>query len=347
MLQAVTESQNADTIDSGQLRLNSEQVLSLLPWNTCNARCAHCGPNSGPTDKTAIHHERCLELISEAGRLYQGDWCLTLSGGEVFLFYDRLLEYVTCAREHNGYTTLISNCFWATSPQRAEELLRPLIDQDLRVLGISLTQFHQEYVDPKRVGIAIEAARKLKLRVRVRSVASKTSRLWELLRAVEGAHPWFVQFMEMPLVPHGRAEQLPEDDLFFADELPTGTCPAASLTINPSGKGMVCCNGGGDLEPLQVGDVDFHSLEQLEYLFASDPTLRYLVRRGPSACIDFLSPDEAEKVRDSRYVNECDLCIKLFRDEKRASLIKERINNEAMGEILPVLEELDVPPSGT
>src|SRR5437879_6263567 len=78
----------------------------------------------------------------------------------------------------------------------------------------------------------------LRLRVHVRSVASKSGRLWQLLRAVEGANPWFVQFMEMPLVPSGRAKLLPEDELLYAEEFPIGPCPAASLTVNPAGKAM-------------------------------------------------------------------------------------------------------------
>src|ERR1700680_5314912 len=90
-----------------------QQTLGMLVWNTCNARCAHCGPESGPKDRTTLAHEKVIELISEASRIYDPGWCLSLSGGEIFIYYDRLREYVRLAYEGKGYSTLITNCFWA------------------------------------------------------------------------------------------------------------------------------------------------------------------------------------------------------------------------------------------
>lgn len=315
-------------METPKLHLSSERVLSLLPWNRCNAKCAHCGPRSGPEDATEISHEKCLELIEEAKEIYGKGWCLTLSGGEIFLYYDRLRDYVAAAKAGGGYTTLITNCYWARTVDAALSKLEPLVENDLKVLGISLTAFHREFVPADRVRNAIEAASRLKLKVRVRSVASRRTRLWELLRDVEGAHPWFVDFMEMPLVPHGRAEILPADDLILSRDLPRGKCPAASLTINPAGKAMACCNGGGDLPLLQIGDIDSFTLEQLEYLFASDPTISFLVNQGPAECIGFLDEEEQRDYVGRRFVNECDLCISLFKEEKCGSKIKNSIESK-------------------
>ncbi len=294
--------------------IEAENVLSLLPWNTCSARCAHCGPESGPKDKSHIKHEHNLFLIEEAGKLYSKDWCLTLSGGEIFLFYDKLLKYVKHAKKHGGYTTLITNCYWARIEEKALELLKPLVENNLKVLGISLSHFHAEYIKPEYVRNAIKAAKKLKLTCRVRSVASKSGRLSDVLKSIEDANPWFMTVMEMPLVPHGRAANLPKD------EFPSGVCPAASMTFNPKGKAMMCCNGGGDLEPLQVGDIYENSLAELEYQFASDPTLNLLRNKGPKECLKYLSKKDAEKVMQEKYINECHLCIELFKGKKGKEL---------------------------
>lgn len=300
--------------------ITTENVLSLLPWNTCNARCAHCGPESGPKDKTRIKHEHNLFLIEEAGKLYDNDWCLTLSGGEVFLFYDRLLEYVKHTKKHGGYTTLITNCYWAKTEEKAIELLTPLKEADLKVLGISLGHFHKEYIKPEYVRNAIKAAKKLNLACRVRSVASKSGRLSDVLKSIEDANPWFMSVMEMPLVPHGRAASLPKEEFFYMEELPSGLCPAASMTFNPNGKAMVCCNGGGDLAPLQIGDIYEDSLADLEYQFISDPTLNLLRNKGPKECLKYLTIEEVENVKNEKYVNECHLCISLFKGKKGKEL---------------------------
>lgn len=294
------------------IAIKTEDCLSLLIWNTCNARCAHCGPMSGPKDKTGITHEKTLDLIREAGHLYHRGWCLSLSGGEIFLHYDRLLEYASLAQSLGGYTTLITNGYWATSVAVAEEKLRPLKAADLRLLGLSADRFHEPYIPLQRIKNAITAANEIGIPVQLRSVASRSGRLSDVLKGIEDAHPWFVQFMEMPLIPDGRARDIDESELFLKDEIPGGACPAASLTLNPSGDAMVCCNGGGSYEPLQLGNIRNYSLRDLEYRFATDPTLLFLRNVGPKAVLEHLPKHERERLESKRYVNECHLCLEIF-----------------------------------
>ena len=333
--------------------IRTEETLSILVWNTCTAFCDHCGPESSPKDKSSVPHERVLSLIKEAGEIYNPNWCLTLSGGEIFVHYDRLLEYTAAAQNNSGYTTLITNCFWATSVEKAEELLNPLIENDLRVLGVSADHFHTPYISVERVKNAIRAARNLNLTVRLRSVASRSGRLSDILKQIEDINPWFMPVMEMPLVPDGRGNNIPESELFLQDSIPTGKCPAASLTINPSGKAMACCNGGGAYSNLQVGNVEENKLEELEYLFATSPIINYLHNAGPYQCIKYLPQDEQEKVKAKKYVNECHLCIELFSKTERGDIIRRKIEEDfkskmknTLVQFTDVLKSVDPNPTG-
>ena len=254
---------------------------------------------SGPKDKTGISHEKTLDLIREAGHIYKPGWCLSLSGGEIFLYYDRLLEYVSLAQSLGGYTTLITNGYWATSVEVAVEKLKPLKEADLRLLGLSADRFHEPYVPLQRIKNAIVAAAEIGIAVQLRSVASRSGRLSNVLSDIEDVRPWFVQFMEMPLVPDGRARDIDESELFLQDGIPGGKCPAASLTLNPSGDAMVCCNGGGSYEPLQLGNVRDNSLRDFEYKFATDPTLLLLRNVGPKAALRYL-PDHERRRLESK-----------------------------------------------
>lgn len=296
------------------LPLRNEQALSILAWNTCTARCAHCGPDSKPEDKTGLTHDSILVLINEASQIYGRGWCLSLSGGEIFLHYERLLEYAGLAQELGGYTTLISNCFWATSEALALEKLEPLVERNLLLLGISSDHFHTPYVPVYNVKNAIRAAKKLKLTVEVRSVASKSGRLSDVLRELEDAYAWYTRFIEMPLVPDGRGKLIDSSELFLSEETPKGKCPAASLTINAAGQAMVCCNGGGYAPALQVGNIGDCTLEQLEYAFAADPIVLFLKNAGPIGCLEYISKEQRNTVLSKKYVNECHLCIELFTD---------------------------------
>lgn len=328
------------------LAVKTDECLAILLWNTCSARCAHCGVESSPDDRTAVPHERVLELIREAGRIYSPGWCFSVSGGEVFLHYDRLCQYVAEAKRNGGYSTLITNCFWATTPERAEGMLQPLAATDLRKLGVSADSFHSPYIPPQFVTNALKAARKYGIVPHLRSVATRSSRLWHVLRQLEDAELWFTEFMEMPVIPDGRARATLAEDLFVQDTLPLGKCPSASLTINASGKAMVCCNGGGSYPQLQIGDVTSHSLAQAELLFASDPTLNYLRNVGPAGCMQFLTDEDRASIEAKKYVNQCHLCIELFsqaqRGERLRLSIEERFTASVKREFAGILETAPV-----
>ncbi|WP_417398207.1 radical SAM protein [Gimesia chilikensis] len=318
-----------------------DPTLSIMPWNTCNARCAHCGPDSGPHDKTGLSHNRVLELIRDASEEYQSPWCLSLSGGEIFLYYDRLLEYCKTASEGGGYTTLITNCYWAKTVERAKELLKPLIDNKLLILGVSYDKFHDPYIDPEYVKNAIRAARELHLKCHVRSVATKSNRMVDVMQRLTDGHLWYVDFMEMPCVPAGRAiKEVSADELIFADEFPAGRCPAASLTINPKGDGMICCNSAGEIPEMNVGNVKEHSLPQLEDSFRFSPLVGFLCRKGPAAALDFLSDDEKLELKEKQYVSVCHLCHDIFNDEERRRKILNEVNESTWQQLTKSMPSL-------
>lgn len=325
---------------------SSQRVLGVLAWNTCNARCAHCGPESSIEDRTSNDHDRLLELIEEAGKIYGKDWCLSLSGGEIFLYYDKLLQYTELAHKHSGYTTLITNCFWATSVEKAIELLRPLAANDLRMLGVSADTFHAPYIPYARVRNALIAAKKLNIPAHIRSVATKSARLWEVLKNIEDGQIWFTNFMEMPLIPDGRGRELPESDLFLQDTMPTGRCPAASLTIDPSGEAMTCCNGAGKCSALKLGSVKEKSLSELEYRFASDPLIGYLRQKGPAGLREYMDEDCVQEIDGKKYVNECHLCLEIFSNEKRGDSIRTRVEEDFREKALTAFSKM-LSPSAT
>lgn len=283
---------------------------------------------SGPKDRTRIAKDKVLNLIDQAAEKYFGsgkEWCLSLSGGEIFIHYDELLLFCQEAKKRNGYTTLITNCFWATSQDRARELLVPLKEAGLRVLGVSVGQYHREFIPLERVANAILAARSLSVQPHVRMASTTKMRLWQIMAELDRHGIWFVDFMEMPVTPAGRAEfEVPTAELLTSDEgIPAGRCPAPGLTINPSGRGMVCCNGAGEYG-LDVGSIYESSYSQLENEMEQSVLLRFLLTIGPSGLLEFLPQNERSRFEGRKYVSVCHLCFELVRDPTRRSLFESK-----------------------
>jgi hypothetical protein len=72
-----------------------------------------------------------------------------ITGGEPFLYWDRLCEILTQAKKQKlGPVDLIeTNGFWATDEKTVTERLEALDELGMRRLKISCDPFHQEYVD--------------------------------------------------------------------------------------------------------------------------------------------------------------------------------------------------------
>jgi len=331
-----------------KLDIQSEEQLGILLWNKCNAKCKHCSQDSSPISEEIIPNEKIISLIEEAGEIYNSNWCFSASGGEVFLHYDKLLEYIKLVKNKQGYTTLVSNCFWATDVSKTEEMLKPLIENNLRVLAISYDVYHRDFIPIQNIKNVISVAKKNGLQISFKTVASKTSRLSKIIEEIEDTNPWFVRFVEMPLVPSGRASLFSEDEFIYSVDIPDLPCPAASLTINSKGKAMACCNGAGIFKYLQVGDIFIDSLTEIEYKFASDQLINFLRNKGPYGCLKFINETDRHFVLNKKYVNVCHLCIDLFSNELLADKIVKGIDdyfllikNKEFIEIMPAPNRVD------
>ncbi len=310
-----------------ELLVKSEKTLSLIPWSKCNAKCRHCGQNSSNQAGDIIRDEHIFQLIKEAGKLYNSNWILSLTGGEPFLKFDKLVEYVCSAKKNKGYTTIMTNCYWGTTIDSAMKKLQILKNNGLKLLGVSYDNFHEEFISLENVKNVIKAAQSLLLPVMVKVVASRDYRLSVFVLGIQNINPWFVNFIEMPLIKEGRALSLPSDLFIYNDKIPAGKCPGLSMTINSKGQAMICCNGGGAFNSLQVGNIYDFSLEELEYQYFSNPLSMLLINKGPLSALDYLDELEKETILKRKYVSECDLCTYIFSNENIGNKIKTSVED--------------------
>ena len=147
-------SELSDNVYNSRLMRNEPKLklwrsAGLLLTYKCNCACEfcyyNCGPDKGglmPVD-TAINAWRSLEnLAGEGARVH-------LTGGEPFLYWERLVEILEQARkEELGRCDLVeTNGFWAVSEKIVAERLKVLDALGVRRFKISTDPFHQEYVD--------------------------------------------------------------------------------------------------------------------------------------------------------------------------------------------------------
>lgn len=285
--------------------------IGLMPLNRCNASCSHCGSDSGPQKRSELSINLIKSVIEQAGILYGEGWCLALSGGEVFIDTYKLNNYIKLAKKNGGFATAVTNGFWADSYERAANIISEIIDNGLKFLAVSTDNFHAPYVKYKNIKNIIKAATDLRLPIEIRVTSSHAFRLRDAVKRTESSHPWFIRYVEMPLVPYGRATLINKSLLIMSDDTPKGTCPAPSLTINHDGNAMFCCNGGGYSSHLSLGNIKTSSLAEIQNKFDNHVLGNFLRNCGPIALLDTIKSMHPSHIVD-KYVDECHLCIEML-----------------------------------
>ncbi|KPK62083.1 MAG: hypothetical protein AMK73_06815 [Planctomycetes bacterium SM23_32] len=134
-------------------------VHFLLTYK-CTSRCDHCfvfGAPDAPGTFTLAQIRRALDDLTGLGTI-EG---VFFEGGEPFLFYPILLEGVSLAAQKGFKAGIVTNGYWATSPEDAEAWLAPLCQAGLSSLCVSDDPLHYGEQEPSPAQNALVAARAL------------------------------------------------------------------------------------------------------------------------------------------------------------------------------------------
>jgi len=129
--------------------------LHLLLTYECNLECDHCFVWGGPKQTGTMSLKNVLKVLEQAKSLDTLQW-IYLEGGEPFLYYPILLKIVRISAELNFKVGVVTNGYWATDLEDAEEWMRPLIGliQDFSIssdLYHWTEKFSQQAIKAKRV----------------------------------------------------------------------------------------------------------------------------------------------------------------------------------------------------
>lgn len=142
------------------MRVLEPNTVTILTTNKCTAVCRHCATNSGPNRKDMLTWDKLEPILRQLFAETKLS-VIVFSGGESTLLGEDLLKALRLCKEHKIITRLVTNVFWATSPEAAEAKLKELREAGLNELNISTDDYHLPYISLQKVRYAFDAARKL------------------------------------------------------------------------------------------------------------------------------------------------------------------------------------------
>jgi hypothetical protein len=140
----------ADRADNGPIGFSDDPLLLLHYTAFCNASCAHCIVESGPQRKGRMSLDLAGDLIEGAGGVPHLR-TVVFSGGESFIYLDDVLQLCAQARAEGLVTRIISNGYWARTPEIAARMLERLGGEAVDQLVISFGEFHRAFIPAERV----------------------------------------------------------------------------------------------------------------------------------------------------------------------------------------------------
>lgn len=283
--------------------------IVLMITARCNASCAHCSTSCGPTRTEALSSADARAVIDQAANLDPLDSLeICITGGEPFLDFPNLKNLISFGAERGALMSCVTNGYWASSPDKAAELLGELAEAGLRLLAISTSRFHTAFVSRRRVNNALGAARDIGLETVLKYVQTAADENLEHLKAeaLESGATW-VQVI--PVMPHIRERvDIPETWYPRTAGLPQGACPGAVLNIAETGRAYMCCTPGAVSTFHAVGELSRDPLATIYKRFLLGPKQQVLRTHGPQFFAAAIrDAGLGHRLRDA-YANPCDLC---------------------------------------
>ncbi len=301
--------------------LQFNKLKVAYSWK-CNAACDHCAVCSSPERGEVLDDRHVYSVIRAAIRC--GIKEVEFTGGEIFLFYRKLLSFMEAAHEGNLITVLNTNAVWAKSVEPAVRRLTRLKAVGLAKMVLSTDRYHQAFIPLARVANALKAARKLEIPAAVTICFLKKD--LSILETIAALHPFTSNIKLQPVTPFGRsAETLPRGQMqcasFSSAGRPCGQLTQPAPTINPDGRVSICCAPpmwlpGEHIEfsPLVLGRLDHEPLDEILQRAQENELLALLASQGAAGIIEEarqLDP-ELYRPRADGYYGACDLCMKTF-----------------------------------
>lgn len=286
-------------------------AMGIVLTTKCGATCDHCCFSCTPKSAISLPYDLVISCIRGTARIPEISQ-IGFTGGEPFLLYDQLVEYVAEATKNGKTSTVVTNCQWASEYEVAYSHINKLKKAGLVGIGISYDGFHHKYIPITNVGNVIKAAKRLGLAVKVQAAILGDTKIGH---AVDELLPYIVDadLSFFACQPVGRAKEKFASNRFIRD---TPSCggfcrKSGTFSIGPDGTVFPCCVPYAIETELSPGNIYDMSIEDIYRSLENNVYLKLLRNNGFDYFIRI-----AEKYLDIRIpekvISPCEICALLF-----------------------------------
>jgi MoaA/NifB/PqqE/SkfB family radical SAM enzyme len=308
--------------------------IGLVMTYKCQVACPHCVIEAGPHRKEEIGVDEALDWIKQIADYRNGHIkVLALTGGEPFYNIANLKRLASCAKSNRLLVTAVTNAFWATTQEKAEEILRGL--PEIKLLAISTDAYHLKSIPFERVRNAVAAAKECNIAYSISvCTENKEDREYqELIKKI--CKITDVDNIDTVVTfPAGRAlKKMGSLNYKMAAAPPISACSSGhSPIIFPDGRMIACIGPVIDLRshhPLVLGSLRNNSLQKILDKAEMNSVLHAIRIWGPRKLISLIQEAGLDKFLPESYIEDsvCNACYHLMSNDKIVTFLTQLAND--------------------
>lgn len=321
------------------------RVIGMLITLRCNAACKHCCFSSNPNRIDVMPLEEALMYVDQIAdtKALRG---ISITGGEPFVEYATLSAIVKHAGLYGLKSRIVSNCFWASTREKAYRKLETLVDNGLSELSVSFDATHEEYVKKKNVKNAVEVALELGLKVVISTVIPNGDIAKHAQKVqTDLALPQHESLFIMPgyIVPSGESiKHFSLESLSLVDGSTENgkrlhhSCPHVirEPIITPSGDLAACCSPSsathkGFDESYVIGNLHDTHISDLLSKLENSLIFNAIMMDGPWKLFQIVERVDPNVMKRKKFINICDLCYQLMSNASALKIIQDELSTRS------------------
>ena len=312
-------------------------AVSLIVTDECTAACTNCCFNCSPRKGTSMSADEAKEYIKNSVDAFKSLKLVVLTGGEPFLLgINFLTEVIGYAKSLNLHTRIVSNAFWATTPQKTAKYINALVKAGLDEINFSTGDEHQKYVKIENiVNACIESVKSnLMVAVNVESHAGSNFKNMALLENTQYKDFFsnkknaekikIINGLWSSLDRNYEAFEYNKNEIELLKNMKKGCDSIFNIySVFPNGDLAACCGlTVAKMDHLQLGNLkkmDLKLLYENQYRYFINLWIRI---EGPYKIIEFLTSKEPE-LGKLPLNHVCQVCNYLFNNEKVVAAVSK------------------------
>lgn len=279
----------------------------------CNIKCDHCVAADDDYKHEKMDLVRARGIIDEmAGANVKA---ISFTVGEPLIFLNDILSIVRLCKKYGIYSRVVTNGFWAKTPELTDNIVSELKISGLSQLRLSFSRWHQAHVDQENILNAAESCQKFSLDYFISFVTDFSDEDDSFEQYLMDNQ---VKYFPEPLLYFGRAGDFNRPQV--STDYPPHLCDMNPV-LTPSLDMYACCDAQNKFSKTDfffLGNVKHFSIDELFEKYEKNTLFQLIKTVGLSklASLAGLKASEIVKYR------KCELCEKLFNSSENLQFLK-------------------------